>query len=95
MKALTRTGFKNDGFATVKPQIKTVKIEGNKIIVRLADGRLIIAPVRKFKGLRSVPHSKRNSATIIDHVGIYFQGAREVYHIQDFLGIPENYIHQD
>jgi hypothetical protein len=94
MKTLTATGFKNDGFAQSEIQIKSAKIIGTKVVLTLTDGRQILAPVSKFKGLRGIALSNRKSATIIDNVGIYFKGAKEVYHIQDFLGIPENYIHQ-
>ncbi len=87
-----------EGFVYVTPEIKKVSFtKPGKFSVHLADGREIILPIRKFPSLAKVPVGKRKNYQILyGNSGsmLTWPDCNEVYHIQDFLGVPENYIYK-
>ncbi len=77
-----------------KPEIK--KLDFSKrghISVYLKDGRILIAPLGKFPSIKKMTLGQRLQYGIADGNTIIFHYCNEVYHLQDFLGLPEDYIH--
>lgn len=77
-----------------KPEIK--KLDFSKrghISVYLRDGRILIAPLGKFPSIKKMNLEQRQQYGIADGDTIIFHHCDEVYHLQDFLGLPEDYIH--
>ena len=83
-----------EGYAQTKPTIKNVSFrERGRITLTLDDGRVISAPLSKFPSIRRLSVKDRQHYTIIDGVMVDIHAANEVYHLQDFLGLPENYVY--
>jgi hypothetical protein len=81
-----------EGFAQTQPTIKKVSFhERGRIALILEDGRIISAPLSKFPSIRRLSVKDRQQYTIINGTMIDIHAANEVYHIQDFLGLPEKY----
>ena len=82
-----------EGFTLNEPRIKNVEFDTKYVIVHLLDGRIIYAPLKKFPSIKKVSIESRkkydifNNGTMLDILA-----ASEIYHIRDFLGIPEKYI---
>jgi len=77
-----------------KPVIKRVDFSmRGHISIYLQDGRIIIAPLSKFPSIKKMSLEKRKKYGLADGNTIIFQHCDEVYHLQDFLGLPEDYIH--
>ena len=89
---------KKEGFVYVTPQIKKVSFtRPGKFNVHLTDGREIILPIRCFPSLAKVPVASRKNYQILSGKSgsmLTWPECDEVYHIQDFLGVPENYIYK-
>lgn len=82
----------SEGIIGIKPTIKKVGFEHKgKISVYLDDGRIIIAPLKLFPSIAHLTMAQRRKYTIGDGEVIVFQDADEVYHIEQFLGRPEDY----
>ena len=77
-----------------KPEIKKVdfSMKGH-ISIYLKDGRILIAPLSKFPSIKKMSLEQRQQYGLADGTTIIFQYCDEVYHLQDFLGLPEDYIH--
>ncbi len=81
------------GYLGVSPTIKKVTFEiRDKITIHLTDGRILIAPLSRFPSIRKLSEAQRKKYTIGDGVVLNFHDADEIFHIQDFFGVPEDYI---
>lgn len=61
--------------------------------INLEDGRTIVVPLEKFPSIQELPAEERTQYGIFDNgkaVDIY--ACDEMYHIRDFMGIPENWM---
>lgn len=89
---------KDEGFVYVTPEIKKVSFtRPGKFTVFLNDGREIVLPIKNFPSLDKVPVSQRKNYQILTGQSgsmLTWPDCDEVYHIQDFLGVPENYIYK-
>jgi hypothetical protein len=84
-----------EGYVHITPKIKKISFEiVGKISVYLEDGRVILAPLSKFPSLKKVPSAKRSKYTIVNGDVVNVHACNEVYHLQDFLGLPENYVYK-
>lgn len=59
--------------------------------VYLQDGRIIVIPLKLFPSIARLTLAQRTKYTIGDGEVIVFQDADEVYHIEQFLGHPDDY----
>lgn len=77
-----------------KPIIKKLDfLKRGHISIYLLDGRIVIAPLNKFPSIKKMSLEQRQQYGLADGNTIIFQHYDEVYHLQDFLGLPEDYIH--
>lgn len=84
-----------EGYTETTPEIKKIDFGvAGKIAVHLIDGRIILAPISQFPSLKKVPLAKRSKYTIINGNAVNIHACDEIYHIQDFLGSPENYLYK-
>ncbi|MEI7725129.1 MAG: DUF2442 domain-containing protein [Bacteroidota bacterium] len=83
-----------EGFINVTPKIKLIsfRIRG-KVQVTLADGRIIIMPVSAFPSIKKLSLSQRKKWYLFGN-GFSFDDCDEVYHIEQILGIYDNYRHE-
>lgn len=85
---------KMQGIVGIDPIIKKIDFDAKNIIIFLEDGRKLFAPLKYFPSIKKVPLSKRKQYNIVDSgKAINIFAADEVFHIRDFLGIPEEYLH--
>ncbi len=83
-----------EGFVNIDPKIKTVSFRlRGKVMVTLADGRIIIMPVSAFPSIKKLNMRQRRKWYIFGN-GFSFDDSNEVYHIEQILGIFENYRHE-
>lgn len=81
-----------EGIIGTNPTIKKLGFEHKgKISVYLNDGRIIIAPLKYYPSIAHLSVSQRKKYTIGDGEVIVFADADEIYHIEQFLGRPEDY----
>lgn len=72
--------------------IKKVSFENKGMItIYLKDGRIIISPIKYYPGIKKLSLEDRKKIKILDDTMIMFKIAQEVYHLEDFLGKPEQY----
>ena len=77
-----------------KPVIKKVDFSmRGHISIYLQDGRIVIAPLSKFPSIKKMSLEQRQKYGLADGNTIIFQHCDEVYHLQDFLGLPKDYVH--
>lgn len=75
------------GYWNATPEIKQVEFQNGKIILKLADERIVIVPLDKFPGIKKLSTAQRKQChIIIQGIGIFFDDDDHVYHISDFLG---------
>lgn len=83
------------GFVGVEAKIEDISFkEKGAITLLLQDGRKIIAPLKNFEQIAGLSSSKRKNYTIGNDSIIIFHDLDEVYHVQDFLGVPEDYVYK-
>ena len=76
---------------------KTISIEKilfdtpGKITLKLDDGRLIITPLKYFPEIQKMSIDKRKKCTIVDDRTILFVYSDSVYHLEDFMGLENNW----
>lgn len=83
-----------EGFVNVSSRIKAVSfpIRG-KVQVSLIDGRIIIMPVSAFPSIKKLSLRQRKKWYLFGN-GFSFDDCDEVYHIEQILGIYDNYRHE-
>jgi len=83
-----------EGFVSISPRIKAVSfpIRG-KVQVSLTDGRIIIMPVSAFQSIKKLSLRQRKKWYLFGN-GFSFDDCNEVYHIEQILGIYDNYRHE-
>lgn len=87
------TTSKPETYVGRKPVIKKVEFrERGRISVVLEDGRVISAPLSNFPSIRKLNEAQRKQYIIGNDDTIIFHHCNEIYHIQDFFGLPEDYI---
>ena len=62
-----------------------------KISLKLEDGRIFIIPLKYFPDLKKLPVQKRKKYTIVDDRTILFAHSNQVYHLEDFIGLEEQW----
>ncbi|HET9052739.1 MAG TPA: DUF2442 domain-containing protein [Cyclobacteriaceae bacterium] len=62
-----------------------------KISVKLGDGRILIVPLKYFPEIRKMSIDKRRKYTIVDDRTVLFSHSDSVYHLEDFIGLEENW----
>ena len=62
-----------------------------KITIKLEDGRIIITPLRYFPEIQKLSVDKRKKYTIVDDRTILFSYSDSVYHLEDFIGLENNW----
>jgi len=81
-----------EGIANIKPEIKKIDFKKRGYLtVYFIDGRILLMPLKFFPSIKKIPVAKRTRYQIADDNTIIFTYADEVYHVQDLLGIYENY----
>ena len=81
-----------EGIGNIKPEIKKVAFEKQGYIsVYLQDGRLVMAPLRLYPSIKKLKMAQRKHYQIADGDTLIFIDGNEVYHIQDFLGLYQDY----
>jgi hypothetical protein len=74
------------GYADTLPTIKTLRFKGENMELFLADGRIIVVPLKKFPAIKKLSSAQRKKYHIMAGIGFDFDDSDEVYHISDFLG---------
>ena len=87
------TKKKVEGFWDLKPKIKKIDFENNKISVFMQDGRIIIAPLSKFPSIKRLTPEQRKNWYIFGN-GFSFNDCNEVFHIEQILGNYNEYRHE-
>ncbi|MEO8148722.1 MAG: DUF2442 domain-containing protein [Bacteroidia bacterium] len=83
-----------EGIKGIKPVIKKVKFDlKGKISVYLKDGRIIISPIHNYPSLKKLSIDERKKFTIVNDQMLLFKNCNEIYHIQDFLGVEQDYVY--
>lgn len=91
LKAMTSVP---ESYVGHKPEIKKLGFSKRGYIsVSLSDGRILIAPLNKFPSSKKMSLEQRQQYGVADGNTIIFHHCDEVYHLQDFLGLPEDYVH--
>ena len=91
LQAMTSTP---ESYVCHKPVIKKLDFSmRGHISIYLQDGRIIIAPLNKFPSIKKKSIEQRQQYGLADGNTINFQHYDEVYHLQDFMGLPEDYIY--
>ena len=62
-----------------------------KIGIVLKDGRELTVPLRYFPEIKNLSVSDRKKYTIVDDRTIFFKSLSSIYHIEDFMGLEENW----
>jgi succinate dehydrogenase/fumarate reductase-like Fe-S protein len=62
-----------------------------KITIKLQDGRIIITPLKYFPEIQKLSVDKRKKYTIVDDRTILFFYSNSVYHLEDFMGLENNW----
>lgn len=62
-----------------------------KITLKLVDGRVIITPLKYFPEIQKLSVDKRKKCTIVDDRTILFSYSDSVYHLEDFMGLENNW----
>ncbi len=62
-----------------------------KITLKLEDGRIIITPLRYFPEIQKLSVDKRKKYTIVDDRTILFSYSDSIYHLEDFMGLENNW----
>jgi len=62
-----------------------------KITIKLKDGRIIIIPLKYFPEIQKLSVDKRKKYTIVDDRTILFSYSDLVYHLEDFIGLENNW----
>jgi hypothetical protein len=81
--------------ATLKDQTMNIKevlfdMPG-KITIKLEDGRILITPLKYFPEIQKLSLYKRKKCTIVDDRTILFAYSDAVYHLEDFIGLEQNW----
>ena len=81
-----------EGIAKKIPELKKISFEKKGFLgVYFNDGRILFLPMKYFPSLKKIRPVQRMNYQIADKDTLIFFDCNEVYHIQDFLGIYENY----
>ncbi len=88
-----KTMKKVEGFWNLKPKIKKIDFDNNKIAVYMHDGRIIIAPLSKFPSIKRLTPEQRKNWYIFGN-GFSFEDCNEVFHIEQILGNYNEYRHE-
>jgi len=83
------------GFIYTTPIIQSVNFkERGRMNVVLKDGRVLSVPLSAFPPIKKLSVAQRKKFSIVNDAAVLFHEADEVYHLQDFLGVPENYVYK-
>jgi hypothetical protein len=81
-----------EGIVGIIPRIKKVTVDSKNITINLEDGRVISSPLKYFPSIKKLKPEKRKLRIFGDGQGLDLVNGQEMYHIRDFLGIPEEYL---
>ncbi|XVJ64765.1 MAG: DUF2442 domain-containing protein [Lacibacter sp.] len=78
--------------AEISPVINKITFtQKGKITLHLVDGRVLIVPLRYYPSIKKLSVTQRKKHTIADGEVVIFKDADEVFHIEQFLGVPSEY----
>jgi hypothetical protein len=77
---------RTQGYGNISPLIKSVRFPVGKIILHLADGRVIILPSRKFPEIEHLTPAQKRKHKLLAGTGLMFDDLDTVFHVSDFLG---------
>ena len=81
-----------EGITDTKPEIKKIDFKRKGYLtVYFIDGRILFMPLKFFPSIKKMPVVKLTRYQIADGNTIIFTYADEVYHVQDLLGVYDNY----
>jgi hypothetical protein len=93
MEKLQFTTTKPESYVGQKPIIAKIAFPLKDMIsVSFADGRILAAPLSHFPSIARLSAQQRKQYIIADDDTIIFDHCDEIYHIQDFFGLPEDYV---
>lgn len=93
MEKLQFTTTNPESYVGIKPVIIKIGFSTKGMIsLLLADGRILSAPLSHFPSIENLTVDQRKQYTIADDDTIIFDECDEIYHIQDFFGLPDDYI---
>ena len=62
-----------------------------KLTLKLADGRIMIIPLKYFPAIKNLSVDKRKKYTIVDDRTVLFAHSNQVYHLEDFFGLENKW----
>ena len=80
-----------EGIIGIRPVLKNISFEHEKMHIHLKDGRIVIVPLSFFPSIKKLTTIQRLQWQIIDQEGFTFFDSDEVYHIEQVLGIENDY----
>jgi len=83
-----------EGIFGIKPEIKKLDfINDSKVSLHLEDGREIICPLSFYPSIEKLTKTERKKYKIIKGQMIMFDDIDEIYHLQNFLGLQQDYVY--
>ncbi|TDE18313.1 DUF2442 domain-containing protein [Dyadobacter psychrotolerans] len=93
MEKLQFTTTKPESYIGQKPVIAKIGFPSKSMIsLSFVDGRILSAPLSRFPSIGNLSAEQKKQYTIADDDTIIFDHCDEIYHIQDFFGLPDDYI---
>ena len=84
-----------EGFVGIIPVIKSISFSvRGRMDIHFKDGRNLVVPLSRYPSIRKMSVADRKKYTIADGQVIIWQACDEVFHIQDFLGLPKDYCYK-
>lgn len=84
-----------EGIYNIRPTITQIDFKHkSKITLHLADGRDISCPLDLYPSIKNMKATERRKFKILKGQIIMFQSIDEVYHLQNFLGLQQDYQHK-
>lgn len=84
-----------NGIVNITPVIKKVNFkQAGKITLHLEDGRDISVPLRYFPAIKRLPVVERKKYIVVDNNILTFKNCNEMFPIDEFLGVYDNYKYQ-
>ena len=74
------------GYGKTIPLIQSVSFRGDKIIIHLADKRVLFLPMEQFPEIEKLTPSQRRKRKLLAGTGLMFDDLDAVFHVSDFLG---------
>lgn len=84
-----------EGIFDIRPTIQKIDFKHkSKITLYLADGRDVSCPLDLYPSIKKMKPLERRKFKILNGQIILFEHIDEVYHLQNFLGLQQDYQHK-